>query len=183
MGVEQQVHVGQRRRDGARGFTLVELIAVIVVLSIIAGVALAKYVDVSTRARLAAYLAHANTMCQTLRQYEIDTDGASAGVYTITAANYQASGLSGRFMHEPLGAFGATWSYAHNAGQSVITATSLPSMGPFPSSGHEFMRLAAGENGAYSVIGPDQVVSSSDGSWTVTLQSDQTMTLTRRWYR
>jgi prepilin-type N-terminal cleavage/methylation domain-containing protein len=40
-----------RRRSPARAFTLIELIAVIIVLAILSGIAIPKYIDYTTRAK------------------------------------------------------------------------------------------------------------------------------------
>jgi len=66
-----------RVRTARRAFTLVELIAVIVVLSILAGVAVPKYFDHANRARTAATL------------------GALGGVRTALASFLQNSAVTG----------------------------------------------------------------------------------------
>lgn len=61
-------------------FTLVELIAVIVVLAILAGVAIPKYFDYSTRARASALSGSLKVMQQAIHAYNRDSRGWPADV-------------------------------------------------------------------------------------------------------
>lgn len=58
-----------------RAFTLIELIAVIVVLAILAAVAIPRYFDYSTRAKVTAAAQVFKTFGRILQQYRIDTGG------------------------------------------------------------------------------------------------------------
>lgn len=55
-----------------RGFTLVELIVIIVVLGILAGVAIPKYFDYTTRARVSVIVTDLRGIAQAVRGYVID---------------------------------------------------------------------------------------------------------------
>ncbi|HZW06792.1 MAG TPA: prepilin-type N-terminal cleavage/methylation domain-containing protein [Phycisphaerales bacterium] len=67
-------------RTSTRAFTLVELIAVIVVLAILAGVAIPKYFDYSTRARASALSGTLKAMQQSILAYNRDFGGWPADV-------------------------------------------------------------------------------------------------------
>lgn len=95
----------------ARGFTLVELIVVIVVLAIVSGVAITKYNDHSSRARRTVFIDKLRTLSRVFRQYEIDNQPAlfSCGVDT-----YEGSGLEAYFQDNPFRidtVYGIPWAY------------------------------------------------------------------------
>ena len=58
-------------RDATTGFTLVELVAVIVILGVLSAVAIPKYLDYSKKARIAAVCANLKTMYRVQREYEL----------------------------------------------------------------------------------------------------------------
>lgn len=60
-------------RTIARGFTLVELVAVIVVLGVLAGVAVPKYLDFSSRARVSRIAEDLGILHRSLWAYNRDT--------------------------------------------------------------------------------------------------------------
>lgn len=61
-----------RPTSRGRGFTLIELIAVIVVLAILAGVAIPRYIDYSQRAQAAAIATSLKRMSRALLSYRMD---------------------------------------------------------------------------------------------------------------
>ena len=71
------MHTAARRTPVARGFTLIELIAVIVVLAILSGVAIPKYFDYAANAKASA------------------TKGTLGGVRSAVANFYANSAVSG----------------------------------------------------------------------------------------
>ncbi|MBY0263504.1 MAG: hypothetical protein K2Q20_14255 [Phycisphaerales bacterium] len=66
---------GHRHRGGPCAFTLVELIAIILVLAILAGVAIPRYIDAADRARRSVAMSELTTISRTLINYEIDAGG------------------------------------------------------------------------------------------------------------
>lgn len=70
------IHRGAARLIAA--FTLVELIAIIVVLAILAGVAIPKYYDLSTRARVSATGRSWGVLARAVNQYMIDNEDRPA---------------------------------------------------------------------------------------------------------
>lgn len=109
-----------------RAFTLVELIVVIVVLAIIAGVAVPKYFDVSRKARITAFTTHHRLLTSTCRQWEIDTDPNPAS-FTVGPGGglaLSASPLAGRFDNDPFTMQGG-WRYTLNdtPGSTLVVVT------------------------------------------------------------
>lgn len=78
-------HHTTRPRDHRHAFTLVELIAVIVVLAILAGVAVPKYFQYAARARAAAVEGSLKVMQRALLAYNRDTGAWPPDVQPRTA--------------------------------------------------------------------------------------------------
>lgn len=60
----------------SRAFTLVELIAIIVVLAVLSGVAIPKFIDLSQRAKVSRTAASWKVLTRAVNQYIIDNAGA-----------------------------------------------------------------------------------------------------------
>lgn len=70
-----------RYTNSRRGFTLVELIAVIVVLAILSGIAVPKYIDYSARAKSAALQGALGGLRTGIAQYFADQSVAGTAAY------------------------------------------------------------------------------------------------------
>lgn len=76
---------GFSNRASSRGFTLVELIAVIVVLAILSGIAVPKYIDYSARAKSAALQGALGGIRTGIAQYFADQSVTATAAYpTLT---------------------------------------------------------------------------------------------------
>lgn len=82
-----------------RGFTLIELIAVIVVLAILAGVAIPRYMDYSERARVTAMARQLKVLYRASLMYERDM--RPTGTITIDSTNWMNSGLDRYVTEDP----------------------------------------------------------------------------------
>ncbi|MBY0262898.1 MAG: type II secretion system GspH family protein [Phycisphaerales bacterium] len=67
-----------RRPRPSPAFTLVELIAIIVVLAVLSGVAIPAFIDISTRARVSRTAASWKVLARAVNQYLIDNADAPA---------------------------------------------------------------------------------------------------------
>lgn len=118
---------GHRPCGGPCGFTLVELIAIILVLAILAGVAIPRYVDVADRARRSVAMAELTTISRTLINYEIDTGRITdLSAQEIDVANLAGVAALRDAFSSPVFVtpypFGArTWSWYRSASSGGIT--------------------------------------------------------------
>lgn len=124
------------------GFTLIELIAVIVVLAVLAGVALPRFLDIGQRARVTTAVAEMRLLARTISQYETDygrlPSPQSEEIQTPALASIAP--LEARFERSPfrppypLGGNMVTWWRSFDAGAisvyypTVLRASDLPQM-------------------------------------------------------
>lgn len=112
-----------------RGFTLIELIAVIVVLAILGAIAVPSYMDHVNQSRMIGYIEHMNTIMRVCGQYETDTGfWNGTGTISYSSGNQTTHALKNYFDGKPLNAFGGTWWYGANAstGMRYVSGSGLP---------------------------------------------------------
>jgi len=82
----------KRILSGEEGFTLIEIIAVLIVLGILAAVAVPKYIDLTTTAKVKAAEGQVAEMKATLNlayaNYYITNGAAPTGTQAVTAAGF-----------------------------------------------------------------------------------------------
>jgi len=83
--------VRKMRRE--RGFTLIELMVVIVIIAILAAVALPNFMGATERARESAVRSAVKTIQTALEMYATDNQGYYPGdIYSLTTGNYLPGG-------------------------------------------------------------------------------------------
>ncbi|MCU0688932.1 MAG: type II secretion system GspH family protein [Phycisphaerales bacterium] len=97
----------------ARAFTLVELIAVIVVLAILAAVAVPRYFDYRARSQDNATAYYLRTCGRIMRQYMLDSRWNPTTGIILDSSNWASTPLTSYFQADPFrrtpGGIGANW--------------------------------------------------------------------------
>lgn len=117
-------------RNDEKGFTLIELIIVIVILGIIAGVAIPKFVGLSDEARKSAARGVAGAMSSTIAAKHADylLNAVAYDADTVIAATQFESGVgtpthAGGTVTWVSGPKTFTWTYTANAGDTSAYIT------------------------------------------------------------
>jgi len=120
------------KRDSERGFTIVELLIVIVVIAILAAITIVSYNGITSRANTSGAQAAANSVVKKIEAYNAEEGGypATTGLLTSAAAtkSYQLTGVTVKnaaFSTQPSTADGPSTVYIQKCGtgtnQAVIT--------------------------------------------------------------
>jgi prepilin-type N-terminal cleavage/methylation domain-containing protein len=88
----------KKRKKGQGGFTLIELVSVVIILGILAAVIVPKYFDMTGKAQDAAYKGALNEGVARLNmayaQYIMSTNSKPAGLATLTGDAYLGADLA-----------------------------------------------------------------------------------------
>lgn len=134
-----------------RGFTLVELIVVIVVLAVLGGVAISKYHDASKKAAAAAVRAHVRYLSNGCLQWERDSVHSDPDELTgYSSDDFAASPLVQYLDDHAFNAFNSRWVYyyyAQNNGNfSTIYGQSIPTVATTTAEADQLMTSWAGQS-------------------------------------
>ncbi len=78
----------RKSRDGARGFTLLELMIVITIISILAAISVGRYEQSILRAREAALRQDLAEMRKAIQNYTLDKEAGPASLDDLRASSY-----------------------------------------------------------------------------------------------
>lgn len=103
-----------------KGFTLVEILIVVVILGILAAIVIPQFTDASTEAKTNACKSNLATLRGQLELWKI-RESATGGTYPATLAAMVTDGYLVKVPTEP---FGGSWSYTQATG--VVTSSTDP---------------------------------------------------------
>lgn len=85
--------MGRDRREGGRGFTLVELLVVIVVLAVLAAIVLPKFMNSGQRAKESALRSDLKLLRNAVSLYDADTGYYPSSLADLSATSAPSNGL------------------------------------------------------------------------------------------
>lgn len=139
----------------ARGFTLVELLAVIVVLAVLAGVAIPKYLANAQRARDVVIANELRTVSRVLTDYVVYSS-PRPGVFSYAAGSgISDPALTAAYTTDPTivpGAMGVTCTMQYVAG-TVYVYWGWPMHGSYNMNSTDYLRIDALADDGYTLFG------------------------------
>jgi len=115
-----------KRANNQNGFTLVELIIVMAILALLAGIAVPRYQDIRAAAAVRADAATATSIVNACRMQETETGTLVVGLAGVAPA------LQAQYMTPGAPQSGGAWALANVAGNYVITWTPTAAAGAAP---------------------------------------------------
>lgn len=132
-----------------RGFTIVELLIVVVIIAILAAITIVAYNGIQNRAKLSAAAAAAATIQKKMEAYAID--GSSAGTYPTTLAALTGAASSTSYYVAPGTVTLATAAPTSSADQKTIAIQTCNSAKGYKISYWDFV----GGSAAITITGGD----------------------------
>ena len=124
----------RRRRRGTAGFTLVELLLVLVILGILAALVIPKFTGRTEQARVTAAITNISTLGTALDAFEVDTGSyprGQDGLQQLLVAPPDVTGWRGPYLKSdiPLDPWGHPYAYEY-PGRVNTNGYDIVSMGP-----------------------------------------------------
>ncbi|MBC7543637.1 MAG: type II secretion system protein [Candidatus Sericytochromatia bacterium] len=129
------------KKKNQEGFTLIELMVVIVIIGILVAIALPNFIGATDRAKIANVKSNAHTVQTMLESYGVDFGGK----YPTSVANLQGEAQTGAY-----------WKALSNPFDGLTTTSLETFTGTFTNGGAVGYNMQAADNTKYFVYGSDK---------------------------